>query len=181
MDMDMDMSTGTMMFFHTSFTDILYSSKWAPKTKGQYAGTVIFLIVLGFTYRFLTAWHDVLSRRLRRRAAARTVVVASSPTANSSQVSSIDNPKEQLAQTQVQQQQPQEEVREGGLLSDWAGRPWRWSVEFPLSCLSTVTAGVGYLLMLAAMTMNVGYFMSILAGIFIGELAWGRFIKNTDH
>jgi len=29
--------------------------------------------------------------------------------------------------------------------------------------------------MLAVMTMNVGYFLSVLAGGFIGELALGRF------
>ena len=35
--------------------------------------------------------------------------------------------------------------------------------------------------MLAVMTMNVGYFMSVLAGVFVGELAWGRFVGSEDH
>jgi len=35
--------------------------------------------------------------------------------------------------------------------------------------------------MLAVMTMNIGYFMSILAGVFIGSLAVGRFIGVTEH
>lgn len=29
--------------------------------------------------------------------------------------------------------------------------------------------------MLAVMTMNVGYFMSVLAGVFVGSLAVGRY------
>ena len=29
--------------------------------------------------------------------------------------------------------------------------------------------------MIAVMTMNVGYFMSVLAGIFLGELVAGRY------
>lgn len=35
--------------------------------------------------------------------------------------------------------------------------------------------------MLAVMTMNVGYFMSVLAGIFLGSLAIGRYAIAFDH
>lgn len=35
--------------------------------------------------------------------------------------------------------------------------------------------------MLAVMTMNVGYFMSVLAGVFIGSLAVGRYMQNIEH
>jgi hypothetical protein len=35
--------------------------------------------------------------------------------------------------------------------------------------------------MLAVMTMNIGYFMSLLAGTFVGELAVGRWILWEEH
>ena len=35
--------------------------------------------------------------------------------------------------------------------------------------------------MLAVMTMNVGYFLSVLAGTFVGELAVGRYAQWEDH
>ena len=35
--------------------------------------------------------------------------------------------------------------------------------------------------MLAVMMMNVGYFMLILAGTFLGELVVGRYIHSDDH
>jgi len=54
-------------------------------------------------------------------------------------------------------------------------RPWRLSTDVPRAVLDTVIAGVGYLLMLGVMTMNVGYFMSILGGTFLGSLFVGRY------
>jgi hypothetical protein len=35
--------------------------------------------------------------------------------------------------------------------------------------------------MLAVMTVNVGYFMSVLAGVLIGELIFGRFNQAVAH
>lgn len=33
--------------------------------------------------------------------------------------------------------------------------------------------------MVAVMTMNVGYFMSILAGVFLGSVVFGRFMAHS--
>jgi hypothetical protein len=35
--------------------------------------------------------------------------------------------------------------------------------------------------MLAVMTMNVGYFLSVLAGVFVGELMVGRYAQIEEH
>lgn len=35
--------------------------------------------------------------------------------------------------------------------------------------------------MLAVMTMNVGYFLSVLGGVFLGSLAVGRFTGASEH
>ena len=35
--------------------------------------------------------------------------------------------------------------------------------------------------MLAVMTMNTGYFLSVLGGTFVGELAVGRYAQLNEH
>lgn len=35
--------------------------------------------------------------------------------------------------------------------------------------------------MLAVMTMNIGYFLSVLGGTFLGELAVGRYAQLSEH
>ncbi|KAK0759360.1 hypothetical protein N5P37_007548 [Trichoderma harzianum] len=66
--------------------------------------------------------------------------------------------------------------RSGGLLQPditeikATPRPWRASEAILSGALDTVIAGVSYLLMVAVMTMNVGYFLSVLGGVFLGSV-----------
>ncbi|OBT49552.1 hypothetical protein VE04_10091, partial [Pseudogymnoascus sp. 24MN13] len=69
-----------------------------------------------------------------------------------------------------------EQRRNGGLLHPYAtdakskARPWRASEAVMMASMDVMIAGVSYLLMLAVMTLNVGYFLSILAGVFLGSM-----------
>ncbi|CAK7236610.1 hypothetical protein SBRCBS47491_009697 [Sporothrix bragantina] len=47
--------------------------------------------------------------------------------------------------------------------------------ELARGIIEAVTGGIGYLLMIAVMTMNVGYFSSVIAGLFLGGFLVGRF------
>ncbi|KAF1922873.1 uncharacterized protein M421DRAFT_426492 [Didymella exigua CBS 183.55] len=58
-------------------------------------------------------------------------------------------------------------------------RPWRADEAVMVAALDVVVAGVSYLLMLAVMTFNVGYFLSVLAGVFLGSLVCGRFTGSA--
>ncbi|KAJ5629709.1 Ctr copper transporter [Penicillium herquei] len=51
---------------------------------------------------------------------------------------------------------------------------WRLSVNLPRAALRMIHQGIAYLLMIAVMTMNVGFFFAVLVGYFFGELIFGR-------
>ncbi|KAF2227275.1 copper transporter family protein [Elsinoe ampelina] len=173
-------SMSMAMYFTTAQDTPLWSQTWTPTSTGAYAGTCIFLIVLAIISRGLAAfrqrlevkWHDAAINR-------RYIVVAGG--SNEGQLSN------QL-----------KEEGEGGVLTargidenvqviktkarSREGTPWRVSTDLPRAGIFTVQAGVGYLLMLAVMTFNVGYFLSILVGLFVGEVALGRFTSHyVEH
>ncbi|TGO65907.1 hypothetical protein BOTNAR_0073g00320 [Botryotinia narcissicola] len=59
-------------------------------------------------------------------------------------------------------------------------RQWRAREAILLGLIDVVLAGVGYLLMIAVMTMNVGYFLSVLAGVFVGGVVFGRYLADSS-
>ncbi|CUS13856.1 unnamed protein product [Tuber aestivum] len=161
-------TSGMSMSFHTGITDPLYSSAWAPASPGEYAGTIAFLMLLAFTYRFLVAWKSVLDHKWAVKENERSVLVAAGKAGSLGSSEGLSG------------------SGGGRRTGSWSGKPWRWSVDFPRASMQMVTSGVGYLLpsmlsMLAVMTFNVGYFLAVLAGVFFGELIFGRWIRGSEH
>ena len=173
MDMPMMMSV-----FQTSRATPLFSTAWTPNNAGTYAATCIFLIVLGALFRGLLAakwWQENrwLDQELNRRY---VVVNGRQPLAEKlSNDSLAKHANMVLSENGIEENVVVVKKRTFG------ARPWRLSVDPIRAAIDTVIAGVGYLLMLAVMTMNVGYFMSVLAGTFIGSLVVGRFITSAEH
>ncbi|PNS14874.1 hypothetical protein CAC42_2103 [Sphaceloma murrayae] len=173
-------SMSMAMYFTTAQDTPLWSQNWMPMSTGAYAGTCIFLIVLAIISRALAAYRQRLEQKWHAAAVNRRYIVVAG-SGNEGQLSN------QL-----------KEEGEGGVLTargvdenvqiiktraqSREGSPFRLSTDIPRAGIYTAQAGVGYLLMLAVMTFNVGYFLSVLAGLFVGELALGRFTsKSFDH
>ncbi|MCJ1329778.1 hypothetical protein MMC10_006458 [Thelotrema lepadinum] len=170
-------STGMNMIFFTSTTTPLYSSMWTPTSVGSYAGTCIFLILLAISLRGLSVFSYLLEKRWadceRQR---RYVVVQGRPSVAESVNADASAKKAVLVSERGSEESVRVVSREVR-----AVMPWRFSVDLPRAALKMVMAGVGYLLMLAVMTMNVGYFLSVLAGIFVGEIVVGRYSHADEH
>lgn len=173
--MVMSMSMMSMTFF-TSTSTPLYSAMWSPTSVGGYAGTCIFLIVLATIFRGLlavkawkeTAWLDAEFNR-------RYVTVAGKLPKSERISADSDSKRMILTENGVEEDVIVVKKRSMGI------RPWRITTDPVRAVMDTVLAGVGYLLMLAVMTMNVGYFLSILGGTFLGSLALGRYAITYEH
>ncbi|KAL1849541.1 High-affinity copper transporter ctrA2 [Paecilomyces lecythidis] len=166
------MSSMPMVFTNTH-TMPLYSTMWTPKSQGGYAGTCIFLIILAIIVRSLIAIKAIMEQRWLAAHLQRRYIVVAGKNPEAGRISS--DPEAKMA-TLVSAQGVEESVRVVHRYTQ-EPLPWRFSVDLPRALLVLCIAGVGYLLMLGVMTMNVGYFCSVLAGIFLGELGVGRYIQ----
>lgn len=130
----MPASSMSMTFFISTQT-ALYSTSWTPSTTGQYAGTCIFLIVLGAIFQILLAARVIRQQRWRKAESKRRLIVVD----NSGKKTDITNKSMPLTGS-----------LSGGdfvLTSiDYKGRPWRLSTDIARAALDTITLGVGYLL-----------------------------------
>ncbi|KAF2178689.1 Ctr copper transporter-like protein [Zopfia rhizophila CBS 207.26] len=158
-----------MGFFSATNTQ-LYSDKWIPSSAGAYAGTCIFLIVLAILFRGSFTLKTHLDHKWMESALKRRYVVVADKTPVAEHVASDANSMTGILTTNGVEEHVKVVQAPGKHI-----QPWRFGVDLPRAALMTVIAAIGYLLMLAVMTYNIGYFISVLGGTLIGELAFGRF------
>ncbi|EAU32555.1 conserved hypothetical protein [Aspergillus terreus NIH2624] len=170
-------SMSMAMVFMNAHDTPLFSSQWTPSSTGSYAGTCIFLIILSIIARLLVAFKAVMERHwLAVHLNRRYVAIAG----KSTEAGRIDADPDAKTASLVTAQGVEESVKVVRRLTH-EPMPWRFSVDLPRAFIFLCITGVSYLLMLAVMTMNVGYFCSVLGGAFLGELMVGRFIQWDEH
>ncbi|KAI9831532.1 MAG: hypothetical protein M1826_003422 [Phylliscum demangeonii] len=172
----MHVSSMAMTFFQSNQTP-LYALGWTPHSTAAYAGSCIFLILLAFSLRSLMAVRLRLERYWLDRHLNRRYVVVAGRGSEKDRVALDAGTETALLISPAGHEEDVRVVRRHvrALL------PWRLSVDLPRALLVTLLAAVAYLLMLAVMTYNVGYLLSVLAGVFLGELVMGRFAPAEEH
>ncbi|RMZ92594.1 hypothetical protein DV736_g160, partial [Chaetothyriales sp. CBS 134916] len=137
------------MIFTNSHNTPLYSNAWTPTSAGGYAGTCIFLILLGVTLRLLLAARAVLEQRWAAQARNRRyVVVVGGDGSRSSepQAERIENDPDAKLGALITPQGVEERVKVVTAVSGGRAVPFRLSVDVPRAFLVLLITGVGYLL-----------------------------------
>ncbi|OHE90495.1 ctr copper transporter [Colletotrichum orchidophilum] len=170
------MSMMMMTIFQTNLKTPLYTEAWTPNSVGTYAATCIFLIFLAFGLRSMLALKSIQEKRWLDKDFKRRYVSVNGKLGMAGKMST-DSMAKQMVLSENGLEENVTVVQKGHGI--W--RPWRLSVDPVRAVIDTAIAGVGYLLMLAVMTMNVGYLLSVLGGVFLGSLAVGRFATMGEH
>jgi len=130
------------MVFTNSHTTPLFSNSWRPSTAGGYAGTCIFLVLLGMTLRLLFAVKSLLEQRWAAKARDRRYVLVKGKTTEGGK---IDKDPDAKTGSLITANGVEENVKVIRAPSKGA-IPFRLSVDVPRAVLTTVIAGVSYLL-----------------------------------
>lgn len=142
----MDMSTEPSGHMASAFVIAqntpLFSSGWAPNSAGAYAGTCIFLVLLASILRGLAALKAVLEQRWLAKARCRRYVVVKG---KGTEAGKIDSDPAAKTGALITTNGVEENVKI--IRADTRGAvPFRLSVDVPRAGLTTVIAGVAYLL-----------------------------------
>ncbi|PCH42802.1 copper transporter [Wolfiporia cocos MD-104 SS10] len=176
----MDMSTDDAMplaqgemlsYLHFTPGDILWFQGWVPKSSGAMVGTCIGLLLLGMLERWITAASAVMQMHWSRRA----YIIQ---TGNSSE-STLS-----VASSHSETKRPAAVARPASLLGRLTQQsfpPFILSHDIPRGILYMAHAALSFAFMLAAMTFQLAFILSLIVGLGVGETLFGRFVSHAAH
>jgi len=165
-------------YFHFEGGDNLLFKSWRPTSSGAIAGACIFLVFLAILERWLAAVRVILNEHWRFRAfamAARTEKFSSRLSAGSEKSGSLDS-------TGEIEELPRMTAPPVPIASRRSPRklaPFILAHDIPRGVIHAAQALLGYVIMLAVMTFHAGYIISIVLGLGVGEILFGRL--GTDR
>ncbi|KAL1667694.1 Ctr copper transporter family-domain-containing protein [Schizophyllum commune] len=163
----MDMEIQMLPYLHFQGGDFLLFKAWVPRSSGAIAGACIGLVVFAILERLVTAWRS----RLEDSWAALTHHLLNH-IASSSEISTDEDEKGKM---------PETTTTTTPAPSPQLIPPFILSHDLSRGAMFALQALMSYVLMLAVMTFNAAYLISILAGLGIGEAIFGRWKGVGAH
>ncbi|PCH33438.1 hypothetical protein WOLCODRAFT_64030 [Wolfiporia cocos MD-104 SS10] len=168
-------------YLHFTSGDNLLFKTWAPSSHGAIAGACIGLAFLAIFERWISAMRAVLTAHWRER----TLIIMRGGCHEADSSPSI--PSQEKASPDV------EEVNVNSLSSKYAGpavsfrrsprtvAPFIVAHDLPRGILYAFQALLAYALMLSVMTFQAAFVISIILGLGIGEVLFGRLGGGDSH
>ncbi|EKM60886.1 uncharacterized protein PHACADRAFT_247104 [Phanerochaete carnosa HHB-10118-sp] len=179
---DTSMSMDSMMvpWLHFTGGDNLFFKSLHPSSHGAIAGACIALVLLGIFDRWLSAMRGVAQARWVQSVRAMTT---RSPASSQPGIGSDWVPTKE-GEKQIDDVKPVPSERSSLVNSARVSRsspPFLLSHDVPRGIAFACQALLGYTLMLAVMTFQAAYIISILVGLGIGEVLFGRLGSAPGH
>ncbi|OAD78535.1 hypothetical protein PHYBLDRAFT_121988 [Phycomyces blakesleeanus NRRL 1555(-)] len=181
MDSMMSMSMGT--FHWSSSGDAIFFDSWMPKSESAYIGTCIGLFVFAILSRgmmaietYFVAWISMRFNKVHendRGLSEAPFDLTAKHNAHPKDCGNEESGQSELSRASVSYsiKRPVYPSR----LTMPVVPPFVWHTDTVRSFLTAFASFINYLLMLVVMTGNGGYFIVVIVGIFVGEMAFGRF------
>jgi len=174
MDMSMDgpmaLTEGQMLpYLHFTTGDNLFFLGWVPKSTGAMIGACIALFLLAIIERWLAACRSLMEVHWSKRTKARleTRHTRSSSVDSGEKDSNLDRDAEVVI--------PVLPVSSASIISRRNIAPFVPSQDIVRGIIHVGQAALGYAFMLAVMTFQGGFILSITLGLGVGEMLFGRF------
>jgi len=192
MDGAMDLASGTMKpYLHFTLGDILWFQGWSPQNAGAMVGACIGLFLLAIVERWIGACRSLMEAHWRKKSQMimTNKLNAQRPSLGSraqSSVSTSSNDKEK-ARASVEEEVEEFETGTARRPSDTTKGarilirtvpPFIASHDIPRGVIYAGQVALEFAFMLAVMTYQVGFIMSIVIGLGVGETLFGRY--NTQ-
>ncbi|ESK87360.1 copper transporter [Moniliophthora roreri MCA 2997] len=157
MDMDMDspmqLESGNMlMYFHFTPGDILWFEGWVPKSNGAMVGACIGLFLLAVVDRWLAGCRGMMEAHWRKRA-------------------QIAYTNKLNAAADLKKAEPSLK----NMILMRTSSPFIPAHDIVRGIMQAGQAALGFALMLAVMTFQLAFLLSIVIGLGVGETLFGRF------
>ncbi|KAH8093106.1 Ctr copper transporter family-domain-containing protein [Cristinia sonorae] len=176
MDMDMDggmsLSAGQMLtYFHFTTGDNLWFLGWVPKSTGSMIGACIGLFLLAILDRWIAACRAVMEMHWAKRA-----MILQSDRLNArglpASASEVEKLRSSAASTSEQFM---------NALTMRTIPPFVFWHDFTRGVIYLGQSALQFAFMLAVMTFQLGFIFSIVIGLGVGEMLFGRYASHAAH
>ncbi|KAF2023909.1 hypothetical protein EK21DRAFT_79880 [Setomelanomma holmii] len=194
--------SGMSSTFSASTRVTLWFTGWTTTSAATYFLTILFLFCLGMLNRFLGALKSQLERKWKVQSTSNGPVVSNNVEKPGSegirgharqwsralwpQPVRLEEPEGRETQPLSPAVQPfpanEKDVKlhSSNLRRFWvANAPWSIKRDGISAALEFMRALIGYILMLAVMTYNIGFLFAVTGSVLLGEMVFGRYTRGS--